>query len=154
MAQRRLLEVLAACDQPLAVNVQRQVVPRVQDRPETAVAADGLMEVVAQSRRLRGGDLVEPAVDSPLIGEASAQSGLQGGVGPQNAVARCDALESGGQSGHQRGDTLLGTVGGAASAGVAQGQLHPGVRQAERIRFAEDSFGQHDAETDASPWYG
>ena len=93
-------------------------------------------------------------MDGPLVGEASAQAGLESGVGPQDAVARADALEAGGQAGQQGGDAVFRAIGGAASGRVAQGQLSPGVGQAEDVGLAEDAFGHNDAEAIAGPWYG
>ncbi len=157
VAHRRRLEVLTAGGQALAIDIHHQVMPGGQDVPEAAVATDGLMEVVVHGRGLLGGDAIEPAMDSPLVGEASAQSGLESGVRPQDAVARADALEAGGQAGQQGGDAVFRAIGGTASGRryFSPGLFsHPVVGQAEDVGVVEDAFGHDDTEAIAGPWYG
>src|SRR5580704_12303339 len=78
----------------------------------------------------------------------------EGGVRPQQAVARCNALEASGQAGQEGGNPLLRAVGGASPGGVAQRQLRPSLAQAQHLGLAEDALDQHDTESAARPWCG
>jgi hypothetical protein len=142
----------ASGHQPLAIDIHHQQLPRAQHLPEAAVGVDDPMQVLPDAGGLVGGDLVEPAVDGALVGETAAEPGLQRGVGPQPGVARGDPLEAGGQAGEQGEHALLGAVGGAAPGGVAQGQVGPGVGQAQGLGLAQEAFDENDAETTGGLW--
>jgi hypothetical protein len=75
------LKALAARYQPLAIDVQHQQPPRPQFLPKAPVAADDGVQVLTQSDRLGFGDLPQPAMDRPLVGEATAKALAERAVG-------------------------------------------------------------------------
>lgn len=147
-----VLEPPAPGDQPLAVQVHHQQAAGVQFVPELTVAADHLVEVVPQARGLFRGDLGEPAVDGTLVGEASAQSLLEGPIGPDPGVARRDATQATSESGEDSSDPPVGGVGGGAAGRMAETESPPERGQFEDVGEVKDVFGEDNAASATGRW--
>jgi hypothetical protein len=146
------LEPLTPRHNPLAVAVDEQPASGTEHIPEPPLRADDLMQMRAPSRRLCVGDLLEPAMDRPLIGEPAASGVLQGGVRAQERVAGGDPPQPAGESRQEGADPLRRCVAGGAVRDVPECHPGPGLQQVETPRHRQHFLRHHQAEPSALRW--